>query len=117
MYFQNDYSVWIYLLILFLHWVFDFCFQSNEQAQNKSESLDALTSHVLIYTFFLSIVFGPIYGAVNGILHFVTDYNTSKWTKKLSDKKDWHNFFVVVGFDQLLHFIALFLTIPLIWWI
>lgn len=117
MYFQDNYSVWVYLLIIVSHWIFDFCFQSNEQTQNKSKSLDALTSHVAIYTIFLTLIFGLTYGVVNGVLHFITDYNTSKWTKKLSGKGDWHNFFVVIGFDQVLHYIALFLTIPLIWWV
>ena len=38
------------VLILFLHWVFDFVFQTDYMARNKSKSIKALASHVAIYS-------------------------------------------------------------------
>lgn len=60
------------------------------------------SSNPLIYYFFmLSITF---------ITHWITDYNTSRWTSKLWAKGDVHNFFVVVGGDQLIHYLTLLIT-------
>jgi hypothetical protein len=44
------------------------------------------------------------------ITHFITDYFTSKWTSRLWEKKEVHNFFVVIGLDQLIHSITLIFT-------
>lgn len=59
-------------------------------------------------------MFGPrglLFGLVNGALHFGTDFFTSRWTSALYAKQDWHNFFAVVGFDQLIHQATLALTL------
>lgn len=105
-----------FLLLLALHWVADFVLQTHWQAQNKSKNNAALAMHVGVYTLILmvgsAVVFGQSAGwvwfwIVNGVLHFVTDYFTSRWSSKLYAKQDWHNFFVVIGFDQLIHQITL----------
>jgi hypothetical protein len=44
------------------------------------------------------------------IFHWSTDYVTSRLNSKLWAKGDVHNFFVSVGFDQVLHYAQLFLT-------
>lgn len=109
-------------ILLFIHWIADFVLQTDYQAKNKSTSKLVLLQHVLSYT----LVFGLLiigvaleyYSLLNyfyfllitGTSHFVTDYFTSKVTKKLYNEGDIHNFFVVVGFDQFLHFIQLILT-------
>lgn len=103
-----------FLALLAVHWVADFVLQTHWQAQNKSERCDALARHVGCYTLCLFVAAPFIFGipenfglfffvALNGALHFVTDYFTSRWSSRLYAKQDWHNFFVVIGFDQLIH--------------
>jgi hypothetical protein len=67
---------------------------------------------MLILGFF---VFGPtpsatLFGVINGALHFVVDFFTSKITSSLWGKKELHNFFAVIGFDQLIHNITIIAT-------
>ena len=102
---------WQLVALLATHWVGDFVLQTNFQASNKNRRLDALSLHVATYTatLFLAaiILFGVmvavIFAAVNGALHFVTDYITSRASSKLWAEQNWHRFFVTIGFDQLIH--------------
>ena len=112
--------LWLFLGLLAIHWIADFILQTHWQATNKSKNNIALLHHVATYTTVLavvSIVFfgfvGILYALVNGLLHFATDFNTSRWTARLYAKQDWHNFFVVIGFDQLLHQTTLLVTMYL----
>ena len=50
---------------------------------------------------------------INGAMHFLTDAITSRLTSKLWSKQDFHNFFVIIGLDQLIHYSCLFGT--LVW--
>ena len=106
-------SIDIIYQILTLHWVLDFCLQPDSIAKNKSKSILSLSIHVAIYTAGLTY-FGYMFAMVNGVLHFAIDYITSKLTSYFHKKRDTHNFFVAIGFDQLLHVIALYSTIILI---
>jgi hypothetical protein len=103
-------SLNIVISILTVHFISDFLFQSHWMAVNKSHSKTALTSHVVIYSIPFLILFGFNYALMNGLFHYVIDYFTSKGTKKLWENCELHWFFVVVGFDQMLHLILLFLT-------
>jgi Protein of unknown function (DUF3307) len=105
--------LWQYLALLAVHWVADFVLQTHWQASNKSKSNNALLRHVGSYTLALWVATPVIFGlptfsmvffvALNSVLHFATDYFTSRASSKLYAKQDWHNFFVVIGFDQLIH--------------
>jgi hypothetical protein len=98
--------------MLVVHWIADFVIQTHWQATNKSKDNIALLAHVTTYTLCIGFV-TPFLGGVwilwiifvfvNGIAHFITDYFTSRWTSRLYARQDWHNFFVVVGLDQLIH--------------
>lgn len=109
-----------FLALLAIHWFADFVLQTHWQASNKSKNNVALIRHVGVYSVTLSVsmpfLFEPqllhwiAFIGVNAILHFATDYCTSRATSKLYAKQDWHNFFVVVGFDQLIHQFTLALT-------
>lgn len=103
----------IIILIIILHLIGDFILQSNWMSQNKSKSNIALVTHIFIYTLPLMII-GFWYAIINGILHFCIDYFTSRISSKLWAKGDVHNFFVIIGLDQSLHYICLFSTLVLI---
>lgn len=115
--------------LLAIHFIGDFVLQTHWQASNKSTNWKALSLHVASYTACLFLLtpflvaaagYKPtgdpltkyaIFAAVNGAIHWGTDYVTSRITKILWDAKEVHNFFVVIGLDQLLHQAALFLTL------
>ncbi len=109
----------LYLALLVFHWVADFILQTHWQASNKSKNLDALSQHVLVYSLTILVgtyvIFGPskwvgLFILVNGTLHFATDYVTSRITSRLYAEGRIHDFFVIVGLDQLLHQITLAVT-------
>jgi membrane-bound metal-dependent hydrolase YbcI (DUF457 family) len=108
--------------LMIAHFVGDFICQTHWQASNKSKDNVALSLHVLSYTAVLLvaslIIFTTgttytmigIFVLLNMSLHFTTDYVTSRITAILWTKQDWHNFFLVIGSDQLLHYLALAAT-------
>ncbi len=110
---------WQLVALLATHWVGDFVLQTDFQASNKSRRLDALSLHVATYTATLflaaAILFGlaaaVIFAALNGALHFATDYITSRASSKLWAEQNWRRFFVMIGFDQLIHQATLALTL------
>jgi membrane-bound metal-dependent hydrolase YbcI (DUF457 family) len=109
----------IALAILTVHFLADFVFQSSKMATGKSKSLKWLSIHVGVYgaVTLLSAVFISFkvlsYGDVliwwlgNVGLHFIVDFFTSKITSRLWEQKNMRLFFVMIGFDQLLHSICL----------
>lgn len=115
--------LWIFISILTSHFVADFVLQTNQMATLKSRSIQWLSYHVGVYTLamatlmvifltpsdvpLLSVV---LWVLVNGALHWMQDFGTSRWTSKLWAKHDVHNFFVVIGLDQLLHYTTFLLT-------
>ena len=106
------------ILILIAHYIGDFIFQTSWMAENKSDDARALIAHVGVYSVTLLVFICLIlnttepskvlpYVVLNGSFHCLVDVITSQFTKKLWNKKDYHNFFVVVGLDQLIHLITL----------
>ena len=103
---------------LFAHWIGDFILQSDYQAKNKATSISTLFEHVVTYTFtmmiwsfiFIEMCLSSVFlvGLLVFVTHFITDFFTSKVNKKFWDSGKHHNFFCSVGFDQLLHYIALY---------
>ena len=140
-------SLWIVFAIILIHFIADFCVQTDEQAKKKSSSWYYLLAHTLSYST-IFVVIGSLYGVGMGnnwlglqfggitfICHTLTDYFTSRLNKYLaperfnivlknvitkddSEKVFWHfpkgesyhNLFVSIGGDQVLHYIQLFLT-------
>ena len=93
--------------LLIVHWIADFTLQSDKMATRKSSCWGWLLFHCLIYSACFSM-FGSLRLVVWLLLtHFLIDFITSRITKYLWAKKDVHNFFVVIGFDQLLHYICI----------
>jgi len=117
--------IWIFLFIIFVHWVSDFVLQSHHMSTRKSSSNYYLTMHVLLYSFVtifswalalpllgIHITSGSVWLAFLFIFvtHWVTDYFTSRLTSKLYKEEKYHDFFVVIGFDQFLHYTQLLIT-------
>lgn len=109
--------------ILLVHFLADFALQTHEQSTRKSTSNLYLTYHVGVYTIIFglfamiytkSVEFAIWFSVITFLFHFMTDYLTSRIGKPFWEKKDFHNGFVVVGFDQLLHYGQLILTYKLL---
>ena len=106
--------------IIWIHFICDFILQTDNMAKNKSSHIGWLGWHIFIYTLyfnmFLAIALHTvdikvlIYSIINGLSHFVIDFCTSKATRYLWEKKQTHNFFVVIGLDQALHMSILMYT-------
>lgn len=97
------------IVLVWVHFFADFVMQSDWMAKRKSSDNAVLATHVAIYSAFL-LPFGLAFAAVNGVLHFVTDWLTSRATSKLWAANERHWFFVVIGLDQAIHMTCLILT-------
>lgn len=134
--------MYIPLSLLAVHTLADFVFQTNWMGSNKSKNWNALLAHTIIYSLFFSY-WGPLFVLITFVTHTTTDAITSRITSylygNLNDYHffnslgwDWlgrvedngkfafwcqpnvHWFFVVIGFDQLIHFATLAWTLRLL---
>jgi hypothetical protein len=110
-------NLMVYMMLI--HFLADFGLQTHDQANNKSTSNKWLFYHVGVYSliwliayycFTNNILGSAIFASITFICHYITDYITSRIGKSFWDKKDLHNGFTIVGFDQLLHYIQLIFT-------
>ena len=109
-------DLYVFIYILTAHWVADFVLQTRQMAENKSKDNIALATHGTAYTLGMMVLtLNPMYALVNGIAHVVVDYYTSRLSSRMWKKGDVHSFFVVIGFDQLLHVATLAITYGLLW--
>ena len=112
-------SVWLVLWVIVAHWFADFVCQTHSMATLKSKEWSWLMFHVCVYTLVMGILVGSVlspasawqFVGVTFAAHFCTDVVTSRITSRLYAKGDYHNFFVVIGFDQVFHYAQLFLTL------
>lgn len=107
--------------ILSIHFIGDFVLQTDKQAKGKSKNWYDLLMHTSNYSIIwilIGVLFFPsnqilnvfYFGVITFICHTITDYFTSRLNSKLWAEGKIHNFFVSIGFDQVLHYIQLFLT-------
>ncbi len=101
------------LLLIWVHFIADFIFQTSKQALNKSTSNYWLGQHILVYTICLT-PFGWKFALVNGLLHFLVDWISSRLSSYFYKQNKRHIFFIVIGADQALHMTCLVLTMGLI---
>ena len=114
----------MFMYMMIIHYLADFCLQTVYQAQNKGVGKSfwnvALFNHVGMYSivWFLSVVaISSITGwglstcllftLITFVCHYLTDWFTSRIGKQFWTSGDYHNGFVVVGIDQVLHYIQL----------
>jgi hypothetical protein len=115
----------IVLFVIITHWFSDFYKQTDAMAQGKSESNYWLSMHVLTYytCFCIAGVFLNLFGIItisfvstivwiflNAVLHWITDWFTSRVSSQLWRDKKVHDFFVCIGFDQMIHYVTWFTT-------
>lgn len=113
-------DVELMIILLFTHWVGDYLLQFNIIAIHKSQDIMWLTVHVLIYTavIYMAVIFrftpeeAFYFCVANGLLHFATDFITSKLSSKYKDNP--RLFYPIIGFDQLIHTVTLVTTVHLI---
>lgn len=97
------------ILLVWIHTIADFWLQTRKLAETKSSNIVALTKHVAIYTTPL-FLFGWQFALINGALHWMTDFCTSKLTTHFYKKENTYAFFGVIGIDQAIHMTCLILT-------
>ena len=110
-----------FLFLYVGHYFADFMCQSHWMAANKSKDNHALLSHCALYAIPMALFSLPpsipaflVLFWLWFIPHLMVDYHTSRISSRYFGV-NWHVFFVVVGFDQLLHvwhiyLVTLFLT-------
>ena len=117
----------LFLYTLLIHYLADFALQTNDQATKKGIGYSFynkwLLYHVGTYSFiwlFAIVTISQIYNltvwgclyfvSITFILHYITDWITSRIGKPFWEKNDYHNGFMVVGIDQVLHYVQLHYT-------
>jgi hypothetical protein len=95
------------IILLSAHFIFDFVLQSHKMSVNKSTSFKWLFYHVAVYSLW-GLLVNPIFYAWLFITHACIDTITSRITKILWSKQNYHYFFVVIGLDQLIHYLTIF---------
>jgi hypothetical protein len=96
----------IVVLLVIIHTAADFFAQTDSMAKGKSSSNEILTKHVLLYSAFF-LPFGLTFAAGTFVLHWCTDYVSSRLTTYYWGKENRHAFFCVIGVDQAIHIISL----------
>lgn len=113
----------LFLFILLIHFLADFGLQTHEQSTKKSESNKWLFYHVGVYSIIWLIASymylgdfrqAIIFAIITFVFHYTTDFITSRISKPFFKSGNFHDGFVVVGFDQVLHYIQLYYTFKII---
>lgn len=111
-----------FLFILAAHWVGDFPLQSCWMAENKWKDLEALALHCATYSACLLVAssllwgwWGLLFVLFNGLAHFCVDTYSAPLTHRLWEEKKTHDFFTVIGLDQLVHQLCLGVSVWLMY--
>lgn len=112
------------LFFVLYHYIADFLFQTNEQARNKSRSMKHLLFHTGLYSglWYIPVSIyslthdgytqwsASLFILITFVAHTVTDFFTSRIAASYYRQGKERKFFWVVGFDQVLHYVQLYLT-------
>lgn len=118
----------IFIIIILIHFLADFALQTHDQAIGKGVGMHwfniDLFKHVLNYSLVWWVFTLGLYGEfwratgffiITFLAHYTTDFITSRLSKPLFESKDFHNGFVVVGADQVAHYLQLYFTFYLMY--
>jgi hypothetical protein len=111
----------IIIYLMFIHYICDFWLQTEKQARGKSGSLNRLLEHTIIYSIGMAVLSLVVFSLPKAIMfglscfvfHTITDYFTSRLAKNRYESgvvNGWNGFFSVIGLDQFLHFVQIYLT-------
>ena len=103
----------IILKIIICHWIGDGLLQTEKMATQKSKSTYWLSTHVGTYMLPFLVAFYYIWPWVflMGALHWIQDYVTSRVNSYFLEIKDNSKFWTCIWFDQMLHYVILFVSI------
>lgn len=104
---MTESTVLIMIAIVWTHFIADFLLQTKQMAELKSSSNVMLGFHAFVYACPFIWV-GIQYAIINGVLHFIVDWITSRQTSRLWLERKVRLFFIVIGFDQAIHLTCLF---------
>jgi hypothetical protein len=119
-------SITTICLLLVAHYVADFVCQTDWMARNKSEKFLPRVTHACVYSivlfmfmiFALPLVSALLFVIFNGIVHYYVDKFSSRVTSRLSKEGKYGsntipNFgmFSIIGLDQLIHYLVLFISL------
>lgn len=92
--------------IYIVHYIADFLLQTRWMGENKSTKNIALLAHIFVYTAVMGL-FGIKYAVVNGVIHLVVDYISSRVGGYYYKKGNLYMFWAIIGLDQLIHILTL----------
>jgi hypothetical protein len=103
--------------IIIGHFIADFLVQNNYTSANKGKDIKALSLHVGLYFLgmCMTLLVYPslsllLYCAVNAVLHYFVDGLTSPYSAKFYELSNKKKFFLLLGFDQMVHMLCLSVT-------
>lgn len=98
------------LLLIWMHYLADFLCQPRYLAETKSTNTKSLILHCVMYSvpFFW---FGWQYAVLNGVLHFIVDWPSSRIIRYYWYKDKKYVAFSLIGLDQALHLTCLYVTL------
>ena len=124
---------WEFLFIfgLIIHFLGDFALQTDDQSKMKSNGWSIFNTQLFYHVGTYSIIWflGCLsihtmigftlrdcvyFSIITFFAHYITDWSTSRIGKPFWKKGDYHNGFVVVGMDQILHYLQLYYTFKLL---
>ena len=106
---EQTINIILVLKLILTHFIADFVLQTDEMAKGKSKSNKWLLIHVGAYAAPF-LFFGFKFALLNGCIHFLVDWYTSRLSSYMWEKGRVHDFFTVIGADQAIHMFTLVIS-------
>jgi hypothetical protein len=95
--------------LIWMHFIGDFVFQTDNMAINKSKSIKWLTAHAIAYCLPFMLI-SVRFALINCTIHWIIDFITSRITAYFNSNGYRSFYYKTIGFDQALHLTILVLT-------